>query len=334
MAHVVKLSRRASWAITNQFGRENSTFNGSTRLYRTRFDPTNGNPFDHPFWVNRDNSVAGRAERLSQVVQQITSASLSAFTGDDDFPRYEEVRRAAAEAVFIQAKETGADERDLLELYEQENERLRSAISVQKAEHDEAIQLASDELKRAEGIRDEVLSERAVLRMRVASLEAAIRERGQIVQSEPLTSYEVISEWSQKHLTGSVWLSRKAIRETEKNGQFEDIQFFGCALLMLRDVFVPMKRAPGKALHLHYQQRLHDFNLTDELCFAQRGAIKGYPEYKVTYCDGEYWCENHIKFGGGTDPKKFFRIYYHWHEGDSVLLIGHMPTHLDNKLTN
>ena len=103
---------------------------------------------------------------------------------------------------------------------------------------------------------------------------------------------------------------------------------------MLRDVFVPMKRNPGEKLFLNYQRVLHDMNLADDLCFSQRGVIKSYPEYKVTYGEHEYWCEHHIKYGGGFDPRNFFRIYYHWHEGDQILLVGHMPTHLDNKMTN
>jgi hypothetical protein len=170
--------------------------------------------------------------------------------------------------------------------------------------------------------------------MRVSTLESALRDRGQPVLSEPLTSYDDIENWAKNNLTGSIWLSRKAIRETEKNGQFEDVEFFGRVLLMLRDVYVPMKRNPGDAAYENYQQVLQNMNLTDELCFSQRPAIKSYPEYKVTYGGNEYWCENHIKFGGGTDPRKFFRIYYYWHEADQLLLIGYMPTHLDNKMTN
>ena len=74
--------------------------------------------------------------------------------------------------------------------------------------------------------------------------------------------------------------------------------------------------------------------LFDQPCFSDKGSIKAFPEYAVTYCGDKYWCDQHIKFGGGTDPRKFFRIYYYWDKDEQILLIGHLPTHLDNNLTN
>lgn len=267
LAHIVTITDRASWELTHVLGKANSTFRGATRLYRPKFDSAEGNPFDHPLWFNKDNSALARAARLDLVVNQVTNASLSAFTGDDSLPRYEDVRRAAAETV-IQAKQIERADGELISLYEAEIDRLKESIAAQKSEHDEAMQLASDELAQAESARGEALSERVNLLMRVASLEAALRDRGQPVLSEPLLAYEDIEDWAKKNLTGSIWLSRKAIRETEKNRQFEDVNFFGRTLLMLRDAFVPMKRFPGEESHSNYQRVLQDMNLTDELCFS------------------------------------------------------------------
>ena len=129
-------------------------------------------------------------------------------------------------------------------------------------------------------------------------------------------------------------LAPKAIRETEKNTEFEDIALFSNALLMLKDLFVPMKRSPGKERRDAYEARLEELSLTYLPCFGQKGTIKRFPEYRVDYQGEQFWCENHIKFGTGWDPRNRFRIYYYWHEEDQLLIIGHMPNHLDNMLTN
>ncbi|WP_342360597.1 hypothetical protein [Terrarubrum flagellatum] len=334
LAHTYVLQHSAAWELTRKLGKANSTFMGAVRLYRPGFDPLDGNPFDHPLWLFHINTVLARASRLDQIVGQVTALSVRAFAGDDEFPRYEEVRQFAAKAAVTKAREAGTVDRELLELYEDENERLQNALRLQKSEHDAAIQLASDELKRAETVRDEALADRSAMRIRLTALEAALSARGQTISDEPLSSYDDIDDWSKKHLSGEIWIARKAIRETEKNGQFDNIEFFGRTLILLRDHFVPMKRNPGAGLKREYDDMLRALSLSDEPCFSQRGSIKSFPEYKVTYEGKEYWCDNHIKYGGGTDPRSFFRIYYYWHEEDGILLIGHMPSHLDNKLTN
>jgi hypothetical protein len=95
-----------------------------------------------------------------------------------------------------------------------------------------------------------------------------------------------------------------------------------------------MKRQPGQARYDAYSRQLQELGLEDQPCFSQNGAIERFPEYSVTYESKKYWCNDHIKYGSGYDPKRMFRIYYYWHAADEILLIGHMPTHLDNKLTS
>lgn len=334
LAHIVVLSPEASWQTTRHIGKANSTFRGATRLYRPGFDPAEGNPYDHPLWLIRAGDRVERAAIIDQISSWVTASSIRAPASTVDFPRYEEVRRSLAQRIVVERKTAGAVEGELASLFEEENTKLREEMIAQKAEHDASLQLASDELMRAEAMRDEALAERADLLARVGQLERALRERQQAPSDEPLTRFDEIENWSRRHLAGSVWIAKKAIRESEKNGQFEDVELFGRTLLMLRDVLVPMRRSPGAERKRAFETALRELGVEDEACFGQRGSIKAFPEYKVSYGGADFWCERHIKRGGGTDPRKLFRIYYHWHEQDGMLLIGHMPTHLDNKQTN
>ena len=334
LAHFFVLSPMASWVLTNELTKSLSVFLGSTRLYRPSFNAAEANPFDHPLWRMRTGTREEERRNLGQISSLLATMSIRTFSGISDFPRYEDVRRFVAQQAVVARKSAGAGDAELAALYSQENENLRQQLETLKSEHEVELQYASDELLRAEARRDEALAERWALRARIHMLEETVKNRNVANEHSPLSSYEDIETWTEQYLAGSIWIAPKAIRETEKNGQFEDIKLFGDTLLMLRDLFVPMKREPGPEKRQAYETQLLSMSLTDQPCFSQRGAIRNFPEYRVDYQGEQFWCEDHIKFGGGWDPRNQFRIYYHWHVEDRILLIGHMPTHLDNMRTN
>ena len=103
---------------------------------------------------------------------------------------------------------------------------------------------------------------------------------------------------------------------------------------MLRDFYVPMRRFPGGEKREAYLNELARLGLDDSPCFGNPNDIRGFPEYRVSYRREEVWCNDHIKYGSGYNSRAMFRIYYYWHKEDQILLIGHMPTHLDNMRTN
>jgi hypothetical protein len=256
------------------------------------------------------------------------------LSASEAFPRFEDIRQIAAAEEREAARKQAATEGELLALYQQDNDALRAEIDRQKSDIEETLGLNNQLLEAAERERDEVRADVFALRSRVQVLEAALKNRGDVLQTGPLDSYADIDEWTRKHLAGHIWIAPKAIRETEKKGAFENLKLFEQTLVLLRDFFVPMKRQPGREKRESYEARLRQLHLEDERSFAQVGAIEKFPAYAVTYDSKRFWCNDHIKCGGGYDPRYMFRIYYHWHSDDQILLIGHMPTHLDNKVTN
>lgn len=333
LAHLVVLGEDASWELTRRLGKRLSVFNGGARIYRSKFDPDSSDPFDQPLWLPRPtDSPETLAQRIEQVASVVCGISLRPPPGTD-FPRFAEVQRAAAERASARARSQGSQV-ELVELYEDEIARLKASLESQKGEHDELLAMADQERLLAVESAEELKVDLVGLRSRVTGLEASLRARGQVQIDEPLRRYDEIEEWANKHLSGSIWIAPKAIKETEKRGEFRDPELVGNALLILRDYYVPMRRTPGDDIKKNYDQVLVDNRLSDDPCMSNKGGVRSDPSYSVRYRNDKYWCERHIKFGGGLDPRDFFRIYYHWHEEEEVLLIGHMPTHLDNDLTN
>lgn len=170
LAHFYVLSPTASWSLTSELSKAFSVFLGSTRLYRPGFDALNGNPFDHPLWHIRTGTSEERRRILGLISSQLAPASIRAFSGLSDFPRYEDVRRFVAQQAVVARKSAGAGDAELLALYAGENEELRNQLASLKSEHESELQYASDELLRAEASRDEALAEHRTLRGRIQIL--------------------------------------------------------------------------------------------------------------------------------------------------------------------
>lgn len=333
LAHLVELTDEMSWELTNRVGRKLSVFEGATRIYSPDFDPTEASPFDHGLWLRRvSDADEDRERRFTQIVTWVLTNSVRS-SRIPNFPRFPEIRRWADERRSKAAKTEGQTDATLVALYEEELARLTAALEVKNAEHDEWLSQTDASLRSAEALEKAAKDESRLLRLRLDALQHVLRDNNRDLPDEPLERYEDIETWAEKHLVGSIWIAPKAIRETRK-ADFADLGQFWKTLIMLRDFYVPMRRSPGATQRTAYEKALREFGLEDSRCFGNSNDIKGFPEYKVTYGREELWCDDHIKFGAGYDSRNMFRIYYHWHQDDQTLLIGHMPTHLDNTRTN
>ena len=333
LAHAVILTNELTWELTRRLGKKLSAYDGATRIYQPGFDPDDADPFEHGLWLRRaTDSDEDRLRRLDQIVAWTLTNSIRSQR-IPEFPRYSEFRRWSDERRSKAAKYLGQSDPELISLYEAEIERLTKAVDAKQAEHDDWLSVTDAELGRVERLEKEARDANRLLRLRLEALENAMRETDRDFPDEPLTKYEDIDAWAEKHLVGSIWISSKALRTASK-AQFTDIDLFGKTLLMLRDFYVPMRRTPSPANHEAYEGELAKLGLEDSGCFSNANDIHNFPAYKLTYRESTFWCGNHIKYGGGYEPRSMFRIYYYWHAEDGMLLIGHMPTHLDNMRTN
>lgn len=329
-SHVVSLDNEAAWELTRRIGKTLSVFDGAARTYRPGFASDRADPFAHPLWITRDGTTLDG--RTDLVVARLLSDSVSAG-GREDYPRFNTIRQAVA-AKEIQVRRSEVSDTDLSNLFEEENQQLTKDLKSIRDEFDQWLEDADTSRKESERAIAELKSELARARAQIDTLRAALDGGAPEAETVPLADYDDFGEWARNNLSTNVWIAPKAVKEVEKNGLFDNPRLLGDALVMLDQSYVPMRRSPSAERRAAYEKRLQDLNCLDQPCFSEKGTIKGFPAYGVTYLGDKYWCDAHIKHGGGTDPKRFFRIYYHWHEDDQVLLIGHLPTHLDNKLTN
>ena len=327
-AHVVGLSDEAARELTRVAGKQLSVFDGAVRVYLPDFTLDEADPHRHPLWIRWPN----QSDRLYQDEIISRAIAVSAARGSGTFPRFQAVREAAA-AGEIEARREDSSGEELGRLYQEENGQLRQQLDDLRAEQDLWLTDAEVERARAASTVSELETEVARMRAQVDTLRAALGRTGVAPAAEPLEHLAGLADWSAKNASNNVWFAPKAIKAAERLDQYRMPSRIGDAIRMLDELYVPMRLGDEQA-RAAYEARMAELALEDAACFARENDILNFPEYGVTYRGRKFWCDRHLKHGGGTDPRSMFRIYYHWLADEHRVLIGHLPSHLDNNLTN
>lgn len=327
-AHVFFVRDEMTWPLRRLLGRQLSVFGGGVRVYVGGFRADDADPFDHPLWLPRTG--AHSKPHVDGVQRWVLDAG---SRRGENYPRFAAVREMAVAHDLGVRRRSGATE-EMLPLYVEENARLERELSEMRAEYHEWLR-GADEADAATSRRiQELQADVARLRGRYEQMRLAFAEGAAAAPRERLEDLTDFEGWVERNVGPTVWFAPKAIRAVEKNYQFADPGLIGDAIYMIEDLFVPMKREPGAARRDAYARRLAELGLEDTPCFVNRADIKRFPEYSVTYRSERRWCDRHLKHGGGADPRSMFRIYFCWDEDEQVVIVGHLPTHLANNMTN
>lgn len=150
LAHVVRLSTDAAWALTQSRGKEWSCYNGAVRLFWP-FQANGDNPRAHPLWTfdqlqyRFDRAVDAREHLREQLARRILEAST--FVSDD--PAFETFsvskQRAAADQARAEATDDGGDLQRLADMVQTDNAALRNEADARRREL-EALRLQVEQL--------------------------------------------------------------------------------------------------------------------------------------------------------------------------------------------
>lgn len=100
--------------------------------------------------------------------------------------------------------------------------------------------------------------------------------------------------------------------------------------------YVPMRthNADDTEAYLRSKQALAELGL-EEFDVGTADEIKHYKqEYKQRYDGREVTLVRHLKRGAGFGGELQFRPYFYYDDKAEKVLVGHMPTHLTNRLTH
>lgn len=330
IAHVFVITGPASFELTDRVGRELSVFRQAIRVYRPGFTSWLSQPGDHPLIMPtriRDWD-GGDPEFQRWLVQKSIIASVRGRRREDILPSFDNVRQLAAKIERENLKTSGGTDSELMLLYKQDNERLERELKEQKELHDGLLDAA--EVERDAAIQDANAAKSKLLERlhRIRALEEKLTQAlGHTEQVIP-TSLDNFEDWCHENLAGAVELAGRAFQGV-RNSEYHDPQLIYRALLLLKNYYIPMRVDSSPENRQAYENALRELQLEDSL--TGDGVKYAADQYSVQYGSRRISLDRHLKSGNSRDRRYCFRAYFFWNEEEQVVVVGWLPSHLDNR---
>jgi len=134
---------------------------------------------------------------------------------------------------------------------------------------------------------------------------------------------------------GRMLLHPKAVKAAS-NSPFNDIPFAYKVLHLLVDAYIPMKTraANDEQPRLYFEERCKQLGVDVSPVGAAIDHQRYANRYRRKFEDKVLTMDMHVSRGGGMDPATVFRCYFTYDADNERVLVGHLPTHLDNSLTH
>lgn len=330
VAHVFVITGPASFELTDRVGRELSVFRQAIRIYRPGFTSWLSQPSDHPLIMPsriRDWD-GGDAEFQRWLIQKSISTSVRGRRREDILPAFDDVRQMASKIEREKLKNSGGTDAELMVLYKEENDRLEEELKKQKELHEGLLDAA--EVERDSAIQDaNVAKSKSLDRLhRIRALEEKLTQAlGHTEQAIP-ASLDNFEEWCHANLAGSVELAGRAFQGV-RNSEYHEPQLIYRALLLLKNYYVPMRVDRSPERRQAYESALRELQLEDSL--TGEGVNYSPDQYSVQYGSRRISLDRHLKGGNSRDRRYCFRAYFFWDEEEQVVVVGWLPSHLDNR---
>lgn len=348
VAHVVRIDSALSEAIALTFGRSLSVWGSAVRLYRPGFS-AQSDQYQHPVWSLKGTALPRWI--ADELFEQACAISLEVGDLDERAPSFQAVRsllaagRQAASEARLDALRKKAD--SLASSAEEETGRLRAVIRELENSLDEQKTRNKHLAERTAQLEDEL---QATRRERNAALEEARQIRFKIsnqwnpadvgyVEDDDNIEYpdnwDDLETWVELYGQGRLVLHHKAAKAARES-PFKDIPLAYKAMDYLVRYYIPMRTrdANDNEPYERSKKALTELGL-EESDVGTADDIKRYKhEYKRLYDGKAVTLDRHLKRGVGFGGEYQFRLYFYYDDRAQKVLVGHMPTHLTNRLTH
>ena len=334
IAHVVVLSSAGSYALTDRVGKDLSVFRQAVRTYRLGFRAWVDEPGRHPLAMParilawKDVGVAGfEAELCARMINN----SVFVAGREERLPSFTSVRQIAAKIERENARLGGATDAELVKMYEEENLRISADMQEQKELSEQLLQEAEREREIATERANDAIAQAMHARERIRRLVERLAETAGKSPETPIPeSLAGLEEWCREHLAGSVVMNSRAFQGAKKS-VFQDPSLIYKALVVLRDHYVPMRTYGGAERQAAYAKALGELHI-EESATGDGVRFEG-DEYTVQYQGRRRNLDRHLKAGNSRDPRFCLRLYFFWDDESQVVVVGWLPSHLENRMS-
>ena len=262
------------------------------------------------------------------IVNQALASSVHGRDSEDHLPPFNVVRQFAAQAERARVRSAGGTDADLSKLFEQDNEQLRKELKEQKEQYDGLLAVADTEREAAVQGANAAKAQSLDRLHRIRLLEARLAGSSAYTGTPIPDDLDGFEQWCRDNLAGSVELANRAFQGVRKS-EFHDPKFIYRALLLLRDYYVPMRVEGTPERRDAFFVELARLELEDS---PTGDGIKFAPDvYSVQHGSTRRPLDKHLKGRDSRDRRFGFRLYYFWDDEGQVVVVGWLPTHLDNR---
>lgn len=321
LALVVVLPAQFSWALTERFGKQLSTYEGAARVYLPGFtedaNPFGGHQLILPQWLATPTQASFGMARLRWAA---ATGSVRRLQLGTDVLSFAPFRAKQLERQQLELSKAGATEKEQLVAAQKRIELLDQQLKAKAQWEDDLWRVATDAEERAEAA--EALARASGFR--IQQLEAQIKNKGGAPDESVNipTRWEEFSDWCDEEFAGRIVLTPPA-RKSVKSPAFEDVELAARCLLWLANTFRTLKIEGAEG-------SLRDLVLEPGITNAHCGS----DSFEIEWQGKKRQVEWHIKNGGNThDPKRCLRIYYFWDDASLQTVIASMPAHLRTDAT-
>lgn len=360
LAHVVLLPARWSYELSHRIGKSLAVYNGAVRTYYPGF----GQPMDAKVHPNvlapriaewEEDGLSGPAAFLDFLVAQLHRHSVNSAQKLEQNPGLAKLRREKADGAWrARASEFESKRRELesrVSKTRDDDIELLNLNLEEKIAIAEQMEKSRDEERARASISDQLLetadqdiaaerNENESLRAQNAALFAAIKRarRGQV---EPITpdSYDALPSWADEQYSDRILLLPRA-RRSLKDAVFDDTKLVFAAIQLLAKEYWSLRNASEEShssLKQAYEDRLNQLRLSEAASITPSRRGEHQEQYTVNYTIGQssrQILDRHLRGGANAREDRYcLRIYFFWDEVRSLVVIGHLPSHLDTRTT-
>ena len=348
VAHVVRIDHALSDSLIRHFGRDRSVYGNAVRLYRPGFT-ADSDPYQHPIWALKGQVLPKWL--TDDLFEQACAISLEVGDLEERAPSFQAIRNLLAEGrqaasehrlaeLRRQAETQASSAEEKLSQLQAINRELEGALSELKTQNKHLLELttqADGELQTTRRERNAALEEIRQLKFQVSNqwneVETGYAENDD--QVEYPDNWDDLETWVELYGQDRLVLHPKAIKAAHES-PFKDIPLAYKAMDYLVRHYVPMRTrsADDTDAYQRSKQALAELGL-EESDVGTADDIKRYKqEYKRQYDGREVTLDRHLKRGVGFGGEFQFRLYFYYDDKAEKVLVGHMPTHLTNRLTH
>lgn len=330
LAHVFCLTPSMTFGLSDQIGKTLSVFHGAVRTYYPQFS-VESDPWQHhlvfPQRIAEWNDEGGIGPVAFEqfLSRQLHSYSVGTPAKIEQLPSYFSIRRA-----LLDKPNKTTDE---------EIQSLRIEIEEARAKEQEWQVIADDRDAEARANEEENRSLRAQNVTLANDLKELRKARGET--SIPIPSdYAELPQWVNSYFADRLFLHARAVRAI-KDAAFENVSLVYEALKLLADAYWPMRanqeQEQRQTLSSNWDEGIRHLRLEYSSHSIAQNRLGEFREaYTINYRIGQSSRQvlgPHLKFGSTKDDRYCMRIYFLWDDDRQLVVIGHLPSHLDTRAT-